>query len=113
MAEMGRRGGRDGRRGAVAAAEGERGEREREMRERERERESAPGAGEGIRRLCRVPDRRHSAKSIFFAECRDLALGEVLKKISSSLPSASWAALGKIILFLVFCHQFFFEALVH
>jgi hypothetical protein len=28
-----------------------------------------------------VPDQRHSAKSIFFAEYRDLALGEVLKKI--------------------------------
>ena len=67
--------------------------RESEMRERERESARWPGAGEGIRRLCRVPDRRHSAKSIFFAECRDLTLSEVLKKFSSSLLSASWAAL--------------------
>ena len=47
---------------------------------RERERERAGRARVKIRRLCRVPDPWHSAKSIFFADCRDLALGEVLKK---------------------------------
>ena len=79
---------------------------------RERERESAGRARVKIRRLCRVPDRRHSAKSIFFAECHDLALGEVFKKNSAALcrvPAGRHSAKKKF----GFLPPIFFEALVH